>query len=381
MHVFGTGAAANERATPRNSGILPWVRSWVRDSRRRSFAAAAIVATVLGATACSLIDLSDLSAGPFPRWRDGGNDATGFTPDDGETPSPTDADADAGVPHFVPSAGNYRYVQNTSAYADANAFPNAPGGTFGSDRLTTHGSLGAIKYARSQASTMSASVEALVSSSSEDGACWKWSLRVHPTDAEGQRDDEEYFCARDGGLFANTPKSSAQVQNWPSAPIQWSATTMCDRSTTYLTADAALGDRWDQRCAGTMTIPGQTGVPSYDSNGSVEYLDRASVTVGDTQEEAHWIRRDRTLKNDRIDGREVVEFFLSTRDGLPLRIHRYTRMKIVLTGILGVDDTTFDEDGSDWVLEARPSAPDGGVADGGEADASGADASEVDAGD
>lgn len=332
---------------------------------------AAIVGVMLGATACSLTDLTDLSAGPFPRWKDGGKDATSAADDDATAPLPDDADAD--VTRFVPPAGSYRYVQNTAAYADGSSFPNAPGGSLGTDRLTTHGSLGAIKYSRSQAQTMSASIEALPSS--EDGSCWQWSLRVHPTDAEGQRDEIETFCARDGGLFANTPKSSAQFQNWPSAPIQWSTTTMCDRSTVYLTADPGDGDHWDQRCAGTMTIPGQTTAPSYESNGTVAYLGVTSVTLGDAQEEAHWIRRDRTLKSDRIDGREVVEFFLSTRDGLPLRIHRSTQMKIVLTGLVGVDDTTFDEDGSDWVLDARPGASDAGVADGG-----GSDASDVDGG-
>lgn len=316
---------------------------------------------VLGASACSLIDMSDLTESPAETSRtEAGPISTGG--DSSSPPPPPPPPPDASVTTFVPHPGVYAYLQNQPAYANGGTFPKTDPQTLGVDRLTTYGTPGTlpIPYRRSQLAKMGASIRSL--DDTGEGTCWSWHIDVHLKDTtEGERYDEESFCYRDGSLFAKGLAASVQKQVWQdnnlhATALSTLATTSCDANAIYLAWDMKTGQQWSHNCRGNADVvvvgASSTIEPSFQSSASVRYDRKEAVMINGRFEDAYVVRRTRELAG-RIAGPETVEFYFSTIDGLPLRIHRYTQAQIAVTGWGLVDHTTFDENGSDWVLEKR----------------------------
>jgi hypothetical protein len=267
---------------------------------------------------------------------------------------PTDAgaggDAEASDPFvsYVPAAGNYEYVQNTSAYADGGDF-EASAGDLGVDILILVTSAGNQGHRRPQASTMPARVDYLDGGL---GTCWTLGIEVLPSGSSGAHTEEETFCARNGGLLDPGMKSTVQVQTWVLGGIfgtqSSTATIDCSATNVYIQHDMNPGDEFAHTCMGTAAQTKQ----SYFSNGPYTYVGRETMMTGDgvTEDVFHTLRN-RTVTAG-ITGFEITDFYLSTRDGLPLRIHRHTHIDTPVTAP-GIDSVIYDERGSDWLLSSH----------------------------
>ncbi len=287
---------------------------------------------LVGLWACSFANLDDLTNGV--------QSLAG--------PEPT-AETSSGL--YLPAEGKYAYVQNTSAYARANDFPDASSGTLGVDRLATHGSI-SLRLARDQASILEASLTHLEPSG--EGSCWTLRIDIHPNSNKGGHQEAETYCARDGGLFARAGESAVQNQIWNLLGIgtmSTEAVVECPSSTVYLTSSMAPGNVWQHRCTGTATM---TNGP-YTSDGAYTYVARELMTIDGATEQVRHMRRERAVGGSVI-GKEVTELFLSVKDGLPLRIRRYTHITTPVA-VLGISQVDYDNDGSDWLLRTREPRP------------------------
>lgn len=302
--------------------------------RRARFVISSVVplSWLVGVAACSFASLDDLTSGVMSI----------------EGPEPT-AETASGL--YLPEEGRYAYVQNTSAYARANDFPDASPDTLGVDRLATHGSI-SLRLARDQASILEASITHLEPSG--EGACWTLHIDIHPNSSKGGHQEQETYCARDDGLFARAGESAVQNQIWNLLGIgtmTTEAVVECPSSTVYLTSSMKPGDVWQHRCTGTATM---TSGP-YTSDGPYTYVARELMTIDGASEQVRHLRRERTVGGSVI-GKEVTELYLSVKDGLPLRIRRYTHITTPVS-ILGVSKVDYDNDGSDWLLRTREPLP------------------------
>jgi hypothetical protein len=268
---------------------------------------------------------------------------------DGSIVVTTDGGADSSEPFvvYLPAPGNYQYAQNTAAYATGTDF-DAAQGDLQYDILTLPNK---AANRRQQASQMPARVDYLDGGL---GACWTLSIQVLPSSANGAHRDEETFCARDGGLLDPGMHSTVQVQTWNLGPLGTPTSTAvvdCSSSNVYVLHGMKPGDSFNHACMGTAE---QTS-GAYFSSGAYAYVGRETTTTVDgvTEEVFHTLRS-RTV-GPSPTGFEITDFYLSTRDGLPLRIHRQTHIETPVTfvGINGV--VIYDEHGSDWLLSSHKS--------------------------
>jgi hypothetical protein len=297
--------------------------------------------------ACGLITSFDGLTGGSVESDARAPDATGPAKADAAVVVTNDAGADTSEPFvvYVPAAGNYQYRQNTAAYADGGDF-EASMGDLGVDILTFVSGGNSKTVRRPQADPMNASVEY---ADGGDGACWTLHIEVLPSSSgNGAHTEDETFCARDGGLLDPGVRSTVQVQVWNLGAFgQQSSTAVvdCSASNVYVLHGMKPGDQFTHTCMGTAA---QTK-NSYFSDGPYTYVGRETTTTTDgvTEEVFHTMRSRVVMPG--IKGTENTDFYFSTRDGLPLRIHRQTHIETPVTAP-GIDSVNYDEHGSDWIL-------------------------------
>ncbi len=290
--------------------------------------------------ACGLFTSLDDLAGS-PAVDDANTEDRSVPLDGGGTVDVTaDAATDAWMPVvYLPPAGNYRYVQNAAAYAGGMDF-EASVGDLGYDLLTLT-TLNQI-YRRKQADTMPASVRYVDGGL---GECWTLVIQVLPTDGKEAHVEQQTFCARDGGLFDPGIDSSEQLQMWNvggAFGVQSSTAKLnCDPRDAFLFA--ALSPDASHSCVGTAEMTNS----NYISAGPYSLIGLEKVTTQDGVTEAafHTLLM-RTVSGSSTNGTETTDFYLSARDGLPLRIHRH----IHIATQVPFSSALYDEHGSDWLL-------------------------------
>lgn len=263
----------------------------------------------------------------------------------------TDAGGPTAPAVYAPPEGEYIYVQNASAY-NSGAF-DASANKLGIDYAVLDACGSSFNATRPQASSMASTV--VRDPSSEDGICWTIHIDIHPNDGNGGHQEDESFCARDGGLYARAQATTVQDQKWVfGAPIgsqSARATTICSRETVYLLPDMNPGDSWLHACEGTTTATSG----KFVSMGGYAYVGKETVKVDNVNEEVFHLRRDRAVSGV-MKGREVTEFYLSVKDAMPLRIHRWTQITTPIS-ILCIKEAVYDNYGSDWLLKSRTPKP------------------------
>lgn len=282
---------------------------------------------------------------------DGGQDGEVPIFDAGNDPDATDLDASSGPTLYAPAEGEYVYVQNTSAYS-SGAF-DASANKLGIDYSSIDACGSNFNATRPQAASMPSTV--VRDPASSDGVCWTIHIDIRPNDGNGGHQEDESFCARDGGLYARGQASTVQDQKWVfGAPIGTQsarATTICDPTTVYLLPDMKPGDSWLHACEGTTTATSG----KYVSMGGYQYIGRETMPIDKVTEEVFHVRRDRAVSGV-MKGREVTEFFLAVKDGMPLRVHRWTQITTPIS-MLCIKEAIYDNYGSDWLLKTRTPKP------------------------
>ncbi len=320
----------------------------VRRSRARR-----VVFVVVGSScsmslmACSLLTSFDALSGSTDQSvvRDGSHPAIG----EGGAVVSTDASADTGDPFvvYLPAAGKYQYVQNATAYADASDF-DAAATDFGFDILTVVPTFGQPSVVRrAQAVAMPAVVGYTDGGA---GACWTLALQVLPNGGGGAHAEDETFCAREGGQLDPGIRSTVNYQTW-NLPLFGSQSTTavvdCSASNAYVVHGMKPGDSFMHSCTGTAAQTKGT----YSSQGPYVYVGLEAVTVDGVSEDVFHTLRTRAVIGA-TSGYEVTDFYLSARDGLPLRIHRFTHIETPVT-TPGINKAIYDEHGSDWILSSH----------------------------
>lgn len=319
----------------------------LRLPRRRALRVRALLANgvtlgAFGVGACSLMtDLDGLSGGG------GGAGGAGDTGTDAGTANGTDGGtiADA-LTSYLPAEGEYTYVQNASAY-DGGAF-DAGVVDLGVDTLTLQTTLGAALFKRPQAERLPARVTHHPVTSA--GACWTLHVDILPPSSSGSHQEDETFCAREGGLFSVGTRSLVQDQIWNMGVFgvqTTQAVTNCEQDTRYLIVGMKPGDVWQHRCVGAARQT--TG--TYSTAGPFTYLGRELVVSEGVAEDAFHVLRERYVTGT-TTGREITELYLSVADALPLRVHRSTRITTTVT-VPGVQSVVYEETGSDWLLTSH----------------------------
>jgi hypothetical protein len=298
--------------------------------------------------ACSLLtNVDDLSGGSIPSDSGQARDTSKPQNTDGGTVVvPLDAStADTSEPYvlYLPAPGKYEYVQNAAAYATGTDF-EASAGELGVDVLTV---VGMSTYKRAQAATMPARIDY---TDGGTGACWTLDIQIHPSDSNGAHVEDETFCSYDGGVLDPGIRSIINTQVWNLGIFGSQSTTAvvdCSAANVYIAHAMKPGDSFMHTCMGNAQQTNGT----YVSEGPYSYVGRESMNVAGVNEDVFHTLRTRTVIGA-TSGYEITDFYLSTLDALPLRIHRHTHIETPVT-VPGISKVNYDEKGSDWIVTSH----------------------------